>query len=167
MKIVSFFLLLIVMFSGAAAQQKIDTAANWPPDKFIGAWEMKGKRNTLYETWSRIDNKTMLGKSRKISENGDTTNLEIILLRKEGDDIFYTPTVIGLNNNKPVQFKLTSFSSNSYTFENLLHDFPKRIVYEFTGDDTLHTFIDNGPNEKKRQDFYYRKTTLNKYRSND
>ena len=157
MKAISFFLLLVINFSGAAAQQINDAATAWPFDKFIGNWEMKNKRNTQYETWSKIDGKTMLGKTCKITDNGDTSNLEIILLTKESNGIFYTPTVIAGNNIKPIRFTLTSFANNTYTFENPKHDFPKRIIYAFDIDGSLHAFIDDGDNSKKRQDYFYKK----------
>ena len=98
----------------------------------------------------------MLGKTCKITDNGDTSNLEIILLTKDGNGIFYTPTVIAGNNIKPVRFTLTSFANNTYTFENPSHDFPKRIHYEFTGPESLHAWIDGGEAmADKRSDFNY------------
>ena len=97
----------------------------------------------------------MIGKSYMV-EGSDTTMLETVNLIKEGDDIFYIPVAFGQNDDKPVRFKLTGVNGTAYTFENPDHDFPKRIVYDFIGADTLHAYIDDGT-DKKRQYYNYKK----------
>lgn len=157
MKTVLFFVLTAISFYEGAAQQRNDTAQLWPPGKFIGYWEMKAKRYTLYESWSKIGVNTLLGKSSMISYNDDTTNLEIILLTLEGNTIYYTPTNIGQNNNNPIRFTLTSLVNNTYIFENTTNDFPKRIMYHFPAEGLMYVNIDAGANSKKRKDYVYKK----------
>jgi len=87
----------------------------------------------------------------------DTVLLEQVSLRHTKDGIFYIP-VVKENDMKPVSFKLTSNSNNSFVFENLLHNFPKRIVYEIVSADSLHAYIDGGPqNSSKRNDYSFRR----------
>jgi hypothetical protein len=53
---------------------------------------------------------------------------------------------------------LTSSNGSVFTFENPLHDFPRRIVYELVNNDSLHAWIDGGPEGTgKRNDFYYKR----------
>ena len=113
------------------------------------------KGNLMGETWMKKDDNSMIGKSYLV-KGSDTTMLERVDLIYEGDDMFYIPVAYGQNDDKPVRFKLTSIKASAYTFENREHDFPKRIVYNFTGTDKLHAYIDDGT-ETKRQHYHYKK----------
>ncbi|MBL0356614.1 MAG: hypothetical protein IPP72_06805 [Chitinophagaceae bacterium] len=139
----------------ATAQQKQEPFAGWPGEQLIGTWAMPVKGGKLCEEWRMQDDHTMLGKSYKVSGT-DTTLLETVTLTKEGNAIFYIPTAIGQNHNQSVRFKLSSFSGQAYIFENQAHDFPKRIVYEFTGNNTMHAYVDDGT-PQKRQEFNYKR----------
>lgn len=108
------------------------------------------------ETWISISDSSMYGKSFLIT-NSDTTLLEKVDLVKEGNDIFYIPVAFGQNGDQPVRFKLTSTTGDVYVFENAAHDFPKRIVYDFTKAGSIHAYIDDGTNAK-RQHYYYTKS---------
>ncbi len=143
----SFFLL------SAAAQKAIVI----PIEKLTGKWlsEKNADGTVMGEVWQKKNSNSMIGKSFMI-KNGDTTILETVDLVKDGNNIFYTPVAYGQNDDRPVQFKLTSITETAYIFENPQHDFPKRIVYDFTTSETLHAYIDDGT-EKKRQHYYYKK----------
>lgn len=60
-----------------------------------------------------------------IIKGNDTIITEQVALRKTADGIFYTSTMEGQNNKKPVSFKLSSSYNNIFIFENSEHDFPK------------------------------------------
>ena len=88
----------------------------------------------------------------------DTTINERVALTNTKAGIFYTSTVEDQNNKQPIAFKMTKAENNLFVFEKPEHDFPKRIVYELTGSDSLHAYIDDGTdNAKKRQNFYYKR----------
>lgn len=145
----SFIMLLLWQYT--TAQQAII-----PFTQLAGTWIMEKKNGTIMgETWWKKDDNSMNGKSFLI-KNGDTTLLETVDLLKEGNDIFYIPVAFGQNDDKPVRFKLTAVKESAYIFENPAHDFPKRIVYDFTDSNELHAYIDDGT-EKKRQHYYYKK----------
>lgn len=128
----------------------------FPFEKLTGTWLMERKNGTVMgETWEQKNMNTIKGKSFLI-KHGDTTLLETVTLVKEGNDIFYIPVAYGQNDDKPVKFKLTSVKKGEYIFENPAHDFPKRIVYDFTSSNTLHAYIDDGT-EIKRQHYHYQK----------
>lgn len=144
----------ICFLSFAVSAQQKETSVLF--EKLTGTWSMEKKNGTsMGETWEQKDVNTMKGKSFLI-ENGDTTLLETVDIIKEGNEIFYIPVAYGQNDDKPVSFKLTSVKTGEYIFENPLHDFPKRIVYDFTSNNTLHAYIDDGT-EKKRQQYHYKK----------
>lgn len=80
----------------------------------------------------------------------DSIPLESIVLKKEGDDIFYIPTVKGQNNDQPVKFKLTSSSANQLVFENPAHDFPQKISYTLETEGSLMAEISGIVNGQQR-----------------
>jgi hypothetical protein len=148
-----FALFFCCLVLSCTAQQKKQLI---PFQKLVGNWIMEKNDGTIMgETWIKKNDKELRGQSFMI-QNGDTTILEIVDLVKKGNDIFYIPVAYGQNDDKPVSFKLTTIKATAYFFENPAHDFPKRIVYDFTGSNTLHAYIDDGT-DKKRQHYYYKK----------
>ena len=123
-----------------------------------GTWIMKTKQgNIIGEQWVKVNDNYLKNKGFYI-KGTDTVVTETVELRKEKNEINYISTVVNQNNNQPVAFRLTSSENNTYLFENLQHDFPKRIVYQFTTDKTIHAWIDAGKDgPAERQDFYYEK----------
>lgn len=122
-----------------------------------GTWLMKTGKGFIGETWKKTDKKSLQSKGFFI-HGKDTSVNERVLLRQRKDGIFFTSTVEDQNNRMPVDFKLKSVANKTFVFENLEHDFPKRIVYEVIGKDSLHAWIDDGKNgSARRQDFYYKK----------
>ncbi len=125
---------------------------------FDGTWKMTTKNGTLYESWSKPNNFTLKSTSYKVKANGDTVLLESVVLTQTRSGVFYNSTVKDQNDGKAVPFKLSSINNKTFVFTNEEHDYPKRIVYEFIGTDSLHAWIDGGEEEKtKRNDFYYKK----------
>lgn len=126
---------------------------------FEGVWKMQTKKGEyLYENWKKINDNYLQNKSFLIKLNGDTVQMETVILTQINEDIFYTSSVPGQNGGKGIAFRLTGFANNTFTFENAEHDFPKRITYRFTGSDSLHAWIDGGKDAPgKRNDYYYKK----------
>jgi hypothetical protein len=117
---------------------------------------METSSGALYESWTNTNDTLMQSNSYKLKEK-DTVLLEQVSLQHTKDGIFYIP-VVKENNMKPASFKLTSNNNNLFVFENPLHDFPKRIVYEIVSADSLHAYIDGGPaNASKRSDYFFKR----------
>jgi hypothetical protein len=136
-----------------------------PPDHRVfiklyaleGTWKMNTKRGSIYEEWKKIDNTYLQSKGFMIKGN-DTIINERVALKNTKDGIYYTSTVENQNNKQPIAFKLTTSDHNQFIFENLQHDFPKRIGYQLVTKDSLHAWIDDAvEGSKHRQDFYYKK----------
>lgn len=122
-----------------------------------GVWIMKKGNVAIGEAWVKVNDKLLQGSGFYLKGN-DTIVTERVALKKMNNEIVYTSTVMDQNNQQPVDFKLTSARNNIFVFENPVHDFPKRIVYEFVGEDSIHAFIDAGIGRKEnRRDFYYKK----------
>ena len=61
----------------------------------------------------------------------DTVFVEKLQLIIKEDNIYYVSDVP--ENPKPVSFKLTEITESGFVFENLSHDFPKKISYQQNG----------------------------------
>lgn len=122
-----------------------------------GTWMMKKKNGgAIMETWIIGNDSTLNGESLSISATGISKVLESLELSYRKEEYYYTSTVKGQNNNQAVSFKITSHSETGFVAENPEHDFPKRIIYELIGKDSVHAFIDGGPDmPDKKSDFYY------------
>lgn len=94
-----------------------------------GSWENKMPEGILTETWTKVNDSTYKGKTLFIKEK-DTIHNEEIVLSQKGETLYYTPTVIGQNNDEPIEFKMTNSTENEFVFENPKHDYPQKIVYK-------------------------------------
>jgi hypothetical protein len=95
----------------------------------LGSWENKIPNGTLKETWIKENDSTFSAKSYFIKEE-DTLHNETILLTQKNDVITYSAKILGENNDKFVDFKLTSTNEKDCVFENPSHEYPQKIVYK-------------------------------------
>ncbi|MNK65988.1 hypothetical protein D3C87_852990 [compost metagenome] len=140
--------LLLIGFSTLANAQKA-------PSKtlafVLGSWEMQTSKGKIVEQWVRNPDKTLSGKSYRINAKGDSTLTETLKVRNVGKDTFYCSTVNGQNEGKEVCFKLISTTDQTYVFENKMHDFPQRIVYQDKGKREMLAWIEGELNGKSRK----------------
>jgi len=127
----------------------------------IGSWKNINEERELHETWIKVNDTLMSGKSYMLLLK-DTVFSETILIQSIGNDIYYVPTVIDQNHGKAIPFKLISVSNGEFIFENEKHDFPQRISYSNPKQDSLHAYVEGEENGQfQRSDFF-----LKKYREN-
>ena len=131
----TFILLLLAMVSckdsDANKNEKI-RAASW----LLGNWENKSADGNLTENWEKVNDSTFQAQSYYIKEK-DTVHFESITLQQKGENLTYTATVKGQNNDKPVTFKLKTATDKQLAFENLKHDYPQKISYTQITPDSL------------------------------
>lgn len=120
-----------------------------------GKWVMPEKDGIITEEWKQINDSLMEGKSDFVK--GDSViPFETIRIFRKDTLFYYEAKAAGQNNEKPVAFTLTSFSDIGFIAENPQHDFPKRISYTLVNKDSIHAFIDGGPQQSgKKADFFY------------
>jgi hypothetical protein len=144
----------LLMVCCAFSQDSSFTRADFDKVKIImGTWINKRANGDIYEHWDRNSESELSGISYKLTSS-DTVFLEKVRLYYQGKEIIYAPVAYGQNNEKQVLFKLKSIEENRFVFENLLHDFPKRIVYDFRTADSLYAYIEGG---NKRINYPYRR----------
>ncbi len=100
-----------------------------------GSWEMKVGKLTIVENWEEGEDSSYMGKGYVI-KGVDTIVIELMKIDKVGD---FWVFIAQVNNNKPVLFTLKpSPNTKELEFENLEHDDPQRVVYEFVSKNKLH-----------------------------
>jgi Domain of unknown function (DUF6265) len=122
---------------------------NW----LIGNWENKMPEGLLRETWKKENDSVFTGNSFFITEK-DTVHFESIKMYQKGDSILYSATVVGQNNDEPVEFNQTTATETEFIFENPKHDYPQKIVYKKVNDTNLVATISGIQQGKKSSESY-------------
>lgn len=119
-----------------------------------GNWHTEGGNQTIEEQWMEPAGKLMLGMSRTVSQRG--AFFEFLRLEARGDGVYYVAQPGG---RPPTDFKLVRHSAGEAVFENLAHDFPKRIIYRLDSpvDLTARVEGDAGSTERSQEFKYKRK----------
>ncbi|AIL44925.1 MULTISPECIES: DUF6265 family protein [Elizabethkingia] len=110
-----------------------------PIDKamwLIGTWENKTSRGSVYESWKKINESELAGKSYAV-KGADTIIFETVQLKQEGNNLYYIPTVRNQNDGKPVSFKAYTITDYKMVFGNPEHDFPQSVSYTKVNADSL------------------------------
>ncbi len=123
------------------------------------------KGGVRLESWKIDTWREMNGKGLKVVGQ-DTTLLEQLQIKLSKGRFSYISTVPDQNEGKPVPFKMVSSDSMKFVFENLQHDFPQRIVYqfcplkehEFSAGDTLKARVESANGEGIDFLFFRKKT---------
>lgn len=125
--------LYVLLLLGLTSAQQIKEKPNF--DRLTGAWLMQTPRMSFLEKWEK--NEAGFTGAMYVIRNTDTTAAESIRLIQQQDDFYYEATTANQNEGKAVLFKLVSYSPDKWVFENPTHDYPQRIVYVFSGSDSL------------------------------
>jgi transcriptional regulator with PAS, ATPase and Fis domain len=96
-------------------------------DILLGTWKVEGKN--VYEVWERNEDNDLVGYSF-IMQDKQRKITETLSIKKIGDQIVYEATVPDQNEGKSIQFILNTKIDSLLSFENEMHDFPKKIQYK-------------------------------------
>jgi len=119
---------------------------------FPGTWKMISDKIEYYEEWRLINGSELIGIGFSIEE-GDTVLSEELYVKKFADKWAY----IALPVNQTITlFALSEYSDNKFIFENKEHDYPQKIIYEFTADGKLNAATEGIiEGELMRRDFNF------------
>ena len=95
-------------------------------DFLAGTWKIKDKGQ--YDVWVKTSKREFNGYSYKIVENQKSI-LESIVIKLKGKQVVYEATVPDQNEGETVRFTLNHGDKSCFSFENAMHDFPKKIQY--------------------------------------
>jgi hypothetical protein len=122
-----------------------------------GCWEGREGDAVLEEIWSKPAGGAMLGLSRKYKGNR-TLTYEFMQLREENGHLVFLPQPQG---GTRVSFPLKDAFGAKFTFENLQHDFPQRVIYEKKGQLLLAAIEGTLKGNTEREEFQMRKVRCN------
>jgi hypothetical protein len=115
--------------------------------RLSGDWQTAaGGRAQMEEHWTQPAGGSMLGMSRTVA-GGKTAEFEFLRIEQRENEIYYVAQPKG--RCPQTDFKLTRITAQEAVFENPTHDFPKRIIYKKTADDSLTASIDGGVGTKQ------------------
>ncbi len=137
---------LAILYGWTIKQTNDIQKAKW----LIGTWENKTQQGNIYETWNKLGDDELSGKSYSVKDK-DTIVFENIRLVQENKKLFYIPTVKNQNDGLPVRFAAKTISENQLVFENPEHDFPQMIAYTKITSDSLIAEISGTRNGQKRK----------------
>ncbi len=146
MKIILIACLFVSLFTQPDPLERV----SW----LVGTWERHSRKGPRYETWHRDAKGSLRGMGFAVA-NGDTTKLEGLRLLSENGSLIYAADVS--ENAGEVFFPITSDSDSMLVFENLGHDYPKRIVYQRIGMDSLNVYTEGARIGEKRIWFRFRR----------
>ena len=113
-----------MFFSNILAQDDLITKL------FPGTWKMISDKIEYYEEWRLINGSELIGIGFSI-EQGDTVLSEELYVKKFADTWAYVALPV---NQTITLFALSEYSESKFIFENEEHDYPQKIIYEFTAD---------------------------------
>lgn len=134
--------LLSILFVVTACQNNssIEKDQIKKADWLIGNWQIKTNTGILSENWEKVNDSTFRALSLFIKDK-DSIHNESILLQQKGEILTYTTTIKGQNDDKPIRFELITDNENELVFENLKNDYPQKISYKKTANNSITTEI--------------------------
>ena len=140
--------LVVILFVLTAPTQSATIASDIAELSWIsGDWQTApGGRAQIEEHWIQPAGGTMMGVSRTVV-GGKTAEFEFLRIEQRDDGIYYVAQPKG--RCPATDFKLTRVSAQEAVFENPTHDFPTRIIYRKSAEDSLTASIDGGEGTKQ------------------
>lgn len=131
---------VLLFFTSSCSSQK----DNLEQVRFlVGKWQVEEK-NT-FEEWAIQGDGSLSGESYKMID-GKKMITEKLSLKNVDNEIIYTARVINQNDGKGILFTLKT-EGNTFSFENLQHDFPKKIQYKLLSENKLEIHVLGENNE--------------------
>ena len=112
-----------------------------------GVWIGTTGAVTVEERWTPSAGGSMLAIARTL-RNGVMSSFEFLCIAERDGGLVYTAMPNG--RTPPTDFRLTTVTADSATFENPAHDFPKLIRYARRPDGSLETTV-SGDGKQKPQ----------------
>jgi hypothetical protein len=123
----------------ARADSPLEDQFDW----LIDTWVQKNDESSIIEEWRRVSDTILQGRGLLIQNEGsDKKTTETILLVQIDGEVFYIAKAA--QNDLPVSFRMVSISDQNAVFENLDHDFPKRIEYSLNSNGDLEAIVSDG-----------------------
>lgn len=129
---------ILVLAPVASAQSGALDELAW----LVGEWQRQTRSGTAIERWTRTG-AGLVGEG--VAQRGEQSmQTEALLLVEMVGELYYIAKP--RENPYPVAFRLVSRADGAFVFENTDHDFPQRITYRRTAEESL-TVVIEGPGD--------------------
>jgi hypothetical protein len=112
-----------------------------------GCWELSSEQRTVEEQWMAPRGGSMIGMGRTV-RGAALVEYEFIVIRQQGDRLAYEAHPSG---QPPAVFLSSTLNDSTVVFENPQHDFPQKVGYQRTGENTLLAWIEGTEKGKTRR----------------
>ncbi|MBU2019557.1 MAG: hypothetical protein KJ941_07920 [Bacteroidetes bacterium] len=137
-----FLIISLVLFSACSGKYEGIEKMAW----LNGTWQSNTHGKIICEQWTLANDSTMNGASYYI-QNTDTLMQETMTISmREGKMFFQTIVIDKDSTTEETRFEMLTLKDDKVEFENLLHDFPQKIVYAKQNKDSLIAYIDGNFN---------------------
>ena len=110
-----------------------------------GCWRFSKDGSAVEEQWTTPKGHVMTGMGRTL-KNGNTVFFDFFRIENRKRGIFYVAQPKG---QPPTDFELVNSDPNKLVFENLQHDFPKRIIYTREANGNVTARVEGTPEQAK------------------
>lgn len=145
--------IIILLYSSVLLAQTTE----YKTHLFLGSWVAENTKENITEKWIITTNGELQGTAFSVNDN-DSGITEIMRLIEINGKLNFCATVLLQNPDRKqneVCFALISYKDDIFEFENPNHDFPKKIIYDFSGYEVLTARIEGG---NKSFDIKYRRS---------
>jgi hypothetical protein len=105
-----------------------------------GTWSGSNGPLAFEERWTPAAGGAMLAVSRTLKGNRMVAFEFLRIIERDGTLVYIAQP----NGRPPTEFTLTAITADSATFENPVHDFPKKIRYSKRADGSLEAHVSDG-----------------------
>jgi hypothetical protein len=142
-------LLAVATFAWSAPLGQAPETASDLPRWLAGCWSGGAGNERFHERWTSADPATLLGVGYTVTKERLTSFEYFRIVMQDGHAVY-----IAQPGGVPAtEFSAASVTSTEATFENLAHDFPKRVSYRLVDATHLLAWIDGGPSSPRRIEF--------------
>ena len=132
--------ILFIFLALLLSQQSCDSRSKLRDLNFlIGTWQIENK--STFEQWNLGSNYELIGKSYKMKD-GVQIITETLFIKELNGSIIYEATVPNQNEGQSIPFTLNRTITDKASFENIEHDFPKKIQYKLIDKSTLFVNVE-------------------------
>jgi hypothetical protein len=136
-------ILITTLFSQCQQRSKVEESKVFDLGRLVGRWESTDARTQQIEEWAVDQGKDLRGKGF-VMEGADTSYIEFLSIKFEGNTPVYSAQVSNQNKGDVIPFRMSAQSKDVIEFSNPEHDFPQKIVYRLQNDSMLQAYIE-GP----------------------
>jgi hypothetical protein len=140
--------------SSAVTGAPVTTSALGPFGWLHGCWNGKVNQRDFREEWLPLRGDMMIGVSHTVSQ-GKTQDFEYLRLELRPEGVFYVAVPSG---KKETSFRFSGKTQDGdreiFTFENLVDEFPQRIIYRRGSEGWLYAHVEGKLNGEARSVIY-------------